>query len=151
MDININTKIIMTMEEQYIIEDVKKFITGGKAEFTVQNVVSNNHLTFSISKDKVKPHFYVNVCYSYVQYIYIGLLVINDGKYSFIKSKRLQDSKEDSTSVKVIEYMIKYYLNSDDGHNNLAFYHHGRCCKCGRPLTTPESIQKGIGPFCDSL
>lgn len=24
----------------------------------------------------------------------------------------------------------------------------GRCCRCGRPLTTPQSIRDGIGPVC---
>jgi hypothetical protein len=26
--------------------------------------------------------------------------------------------------------------------------HAGRCCRCGRTLTTPESIDRGIGPEC---
>jgi hypothetical protein len=26
--------------------------------------------------------------------------------------------------------------------------HVGKCCKCRRLLTTPESIQRGIGPEC---
>jgi hypothetical protein len=24
----------------------------------------------------------------------------------------------------------------------------GRCLRCNRPLTTPESIRRGIGPIC---
>lgn len=28
------------------------------------------------------------------------------------------------------------------------FYHEGVCARCGRKLTTPESIQLGIGPVC---
>lgn len=27
-------------------------------------------------------------------------------------------------------------------------HHEGRCCKCGRRLTVPESIEAGIGPEC---
>jgi len=26
--------------------------------------------------------------------------------------------------------------------------HHGKCGKCGRPLSNPESIRRGIGPIC---
>jgi hypothetical protein len=26
--------------------------------------------------------------------------------------------------------------------------HEGKCCRCGRTLTTPESIERGIGPEC---
>lgn len=28
------------------------------------------------------------------------------------------------------------------------FWHEGICCRCGRALTTPESIAAGIGPVC---
>lgn len=31
---------------------------------------------------------------------------------------------------------------------SLDIYHHGRCCRCGRTLTVPESIQMGLGPEC---
>jgi hypothetical protein len=27
-------------------------------------------------------------------------------------------------------------------------YHEGRCCRCGRLLTVPESIASGLGPEC---
>jgi hypothetical protein len=29
-------------------------------------------------------------------------------------------------------------------------YHMGACGRCGRPLTDPESIQRGLGPICAS-
>ncbi len=33
-------------------------------------------------------------------------------------------------------------------HPELAVYHEGRCGRCGRRLTTPESIATGLGPVC---
>lgn len=30
----------------------------------------------------------------------------------------------------------------------LTFWHTGACCACGRQLTDPESIERGIGPIC---
>jgi hypothetical protein len=30
-------------------------------------------------------------------------------------------------------------------------YHLGACGRCGRPLTTPESIERGLGPVCAGL
>lgn len=32
--------------------------------------------------------------------------------------------------------------------DKLQFYHTGRCGYCGRPLTDPESMARGIGPTC---
>ena len=33
-------------------------------------------------------------------------------------------------------------------HTELEFWHSGRCGRCGRLLTTPESIKRGLGPVC---
>lgn len=30
----------------------------------------------------------------------------------------------------------------------LEIWHEGRCCRCGRPLTVPDSIATGLGPVC---
>ena len=30
-------------------------------------------------------------------------------------------------------------------------YHSGTCSRCGRVLTTPESIRSGLGPVCAEL
>jgi hypothetical protein len=32
--------------------------------------------------------------------------------------------------------------------SQVAFYHEGHCGKCGRTLTVPESLDRGIGPEC---
>jgi hypothetical protein len=32
--------------------------------------------------------------------------------------------------------------------NQLLYYHEGRCGRCARRLTTPESITRGLGPIC---
>jgi hypothetical protein len=30
-------------------------------------------------------------------------------------------------------------------------WHEGRCCRCGRKLTVPGSIERGIGPDCAAM
>jgi hypothetical protein len=32
----------------------------------------------------------------------------------------------------------------------MELWHEGRCGKCGRALTVPESIESGLGPVCES-
>ena len=47
---------------------------------------------------------------------------------------------------------IRFLFNHiDDVPDNLRVYHEGKCCRCGRTLTTPESIKKGIGPECEAI
>jgi hypothetical protein len=33
----------------------------------------------------------------------------------------------------------------------LEVWHEGRCGRCGRALTVPESVERGIGPECWEL
>jgi hypothetical protein len=33
----------------------------------------------------------------------------------------------------------------------MKYHHEGRCIRCNRKLTTPESIESGIGPVCAGL
>jgi len=34
------------------------------------------------------------------------------------------------------------------GHPQIEFWHSGKCSKCGRLLTDPASIARGLGPVC---
>lgn len=39
-------------------------------------------------------------------------------------------------------------LTRDEMHPELGVWHEGRCGRCGRRLTTPESVASGLGPTC---
>jgi len=138
-------------DNDYIIQTPKDFILGGKANFTVENSITKNRFTYTINQNKKDNKMYfVKVSYAYGEYMYIGALINTSYGFKFKISAKLIES-ETPPSVKVIEYIIKWYLNLDHPHQNMIFYHHGHCCRCGRVLTTPESVIKGIGPFCEGL
>jgi hypothetical protein len=53
----------------------------------------------------------------------------------------------DSEPVKAIKFalhLLKYHQTNPD----LEIWHSGRCGRCSRRLTVPESIAAGIGPDC---
>jgi hypothetical protein len=138
--------------EHYDIENPKNFILAGKAFFTCENSKTKNHLTFKVTQCKDNENlFFVAVCYDYMKYSYIGNLYATKDKnsFNFVKSKKLNDPT--ILSLQVFNYVIDNYLNAEKYHPDLKFYHHGCCCRCGRTLTTPESIKAGIGPFCVGL
>lgn len=56
----------------------------------------------------------------------------------------------DHVGIQTIEWIIRNWtiLEEWEKEGKLAIYHLGSCCKCGLPLTVPESIQNGIGPQC---
>ena len=39
-------------------------------------------------------------------------------------------------------------LSGPDNENSFTVHHEGKCGCCGRSLTVPESIKRGIGPEC---
>jgi hypothetical protein len=42
-----------------------------------------------------------------------------------------------------------HFPNAQDNFVTSAEFHHcGFCCRCGRTLTDPASIESGIGPIC---
>jgi hypothetical protein len=42
-------------------------------------------------------------------------------------------------------------VNENRLPENVAVYHEGRCGRCGRKLTVPESIKCGYGPECITM
>lgn len=138
---------------EHTIENPKVFILAGKAYFTIQNKETNNHLTYRINicKDNEKENkfYFVGVCSRYEGYSYIGNLYASkdETNYRFVPSKKI---KNNPLSVKVFNVILDRYINKNNPHPNISFYHHNKCGKCGRTLTTPESIKSGIGPTCAS-
>lgn len=76
--------------------------------------------------------------YEYIGYIRDGLTYIH-GKKSAIAS--------DAPSSMAFRWAWDR-LAAGEWPPSLLVWHEGRCGKCGRRLTTPESIETGIGPIC---
>lgn len=62
----------------------------------------------------------------------------------FTTSKGSKVSK-DAESFKGFEWLVRRDFDAGDQAD---VYHESRCGKCGRALTTPESVSSGIGPVC---
>ena len=140
---------------EHKIESPREFILAGNSYFTAQSDKSKNHLTFKVTKCEDKEMFFVAVCNTYDGYMFIGNLYANIERtsFNFVKSKKLKEDK-DQLSIIVFKFIIDNYLLPGIVRtfpNTMTFYHHGKCGKCGRVLTTPESIKRGLGPFCASL
>lgn len=59
---------------------------------------------------------------------------------------------EQTTIIPNIQALqFKRFYKQVVAHNlleELEVYHHGRCGRCGRKLTDPDSIVQGMGPEC---
>jgi hypothetical protein len=126
--------------------DIKTFIFAGKAIFTITNTNTGNRFTYKVRKAKDSDIYFVSVLtgsdntndYSFIGYIKKGL---------FYSSKKSRISSE-ATSFKVFSWFIN---NINKIPSIVQVLHEGKCGRCGRKLTTPESIERGIGPECVKL
>ena len=140
-------------------EDVARFLVAGNATVTLLSLTSGQRFTYQCSQvhDRVtdKPvdgKFFVGLLSgpdNEADYAYIGLLARN-GEGQPWQFRRTQKSKVTETSPGFVafNYVTKQILNLRHLAPNLEVWHEGRCGRCGRRLTVPESIKNGLGPIC---
>lgn len=131
-------------------EDLMKVIFAGKAIITIQSHATKAHYTYKIKKAKgdFKDNrvFFVSLLHgpdNTSDYAYLGL-INRDTRFFRLTGKSRYT--EDSTAVKAFKYMFDKLINNLP--MSIDIFHEGCCARCGRRLTTPESIKRGIGPEC---
>lgn len=139
-------------------ELTEKFLLAGRAVFTVSNP-AGDHYTFKVRRvesewpkysGKMTTTYFVNVKTAKTDhpYGYIGILDAKKGTIKCTaKSEFLPGTKEYSVAAWACQAVVNAKMIPDGYH----IEHAGRCGKCGRQLTDPESIQRGIGPECWSM
>lgn len=130
-------------------QDATQFITAGNATVTFLNTKSGNRFTFKIKKCKQDRQtvlkddiFFVSILTSPDTYQYIGTM--KDGSYKHGKTSKISTTAQ---SVQVFNYVLKK-LQSNSLPTFIEIWHEGKCGRCGRDLTVPESIENGLGPEC---
>jgi hypothetical protein len=122
-------------------EDVLQYIKAGNATITILNTKSGNRFTFNIKKVENKEIFYVKVLTSPDIYSFIGTF-FNDNSFKYSLKSHIS---KDAQSVLTFEWLVR---NINNLPSIIEIYHEGKCGKCGRKLTVPESITSGYGPDC---
>jgi len=128
------------------------FILAGKAVVTFRSLKSGNSYTYKIAvAEKRYPTdpdtWFVKLLNGQdneSSYVYIGFIRNNQ----FIWTSKSRVGK-DAPSVNCITYVVGALAAND--MNNFEVWHEGRCGRCGRKLTVPESVASGFGPECAGL
>lgn len=126
-----------------------RFLLAGNAHVTFQSAKTGTRFTFRVvaaapSSASTSPvsHF-VHVLTGPDHYEYLGCLY----ERRFYRHGRKSRVAPGTPSARAFAWC---WAKLSGGHmpETLAVYHEGRCGKCGRRLTTPESITSGLGPTC---
>jgi hypothetical protein len=131
-------------------QDAIKYAFAGNATVTISSRKSGTHYTYKFSKPKDKEGdlYFVSALTgpdNETDFIYIGLAFKNrveGGLKLTAKSK----FSPDAPCVKAIDWALKQLAKG--GHEDLVVLHANACGRCGRKLTTPQSIITGLGPEC---
>jgi len=132
----------------------REFFTGGHAVFTISNP-RGEHYTYRIQKVNntgfnriYGPSYFVHLLTgpdNTSSFTYLGAYRPDAGKLRLTKGSRLP---ADSKPVRVFDWGVSRVVWGGMLPVGYIIQHEGRCCRCGRRLTVPESIESGIGPEC---
>jgi hypothetical protein len=130
--------------------DAKAYVLAGHATITLTSLRTNARYTYRVTQAKddngnPKPMWFVGLLSgpdNTSDYTYVGVLAA-EGLRLTKKSKYTADSKP----VRGFQFFWKH-VNAALMPPEMEVRHEGACGRCGRKLTVPSSIDRGIGPDC---
>jgi Family of unknown function (DUF6011) len=126
--------------------DALRFVRSGRAVFTVRSRKTGDHRTYRVFRKDADGPFFAGLLAgpdNTSDYVYLGVLADDGAVRLTVKSKM----KCDSVPVRALAYVARH-LAAGTLPPDADVMHEGRCGVCGRPLTVPESLERGIGPDC---
>ena len=135
--------------------EVLAFMLAGNAIFTYRSLKTGTRFTYKVTlADKKNPNdkneqpvWFVGVLAgpdNTADYTYIGM--IKGATFSETKASRHMVNAPCFVTFKWA--LTTFFKNVNQMPGQLEVWHIGRCGRCGRMLTVPESVASGIGPDC---
>jgi len=139
---------------------VRDYLLAGNAVVTLENRATGGRFTFRVEAPRKETERggltrdwearvrFVSVLTgpeNTTDYTFLGTLFLDSGDYR--RSRKSRVSAE-APSARAWTWFWER-LNSGRGlPAALSVHHSGRCGRCGRELTVPESLRLGLGPEC---
>lgn len=139
---------IISTAEQFQVG--REFILGGHAIFTLVGKVHRfTYRVDMVAAEVGRPaRYFVKLLTGQdntQDYTYMGTLDATNG---FVRLTRASTFREDSLPVVAIRWALPQVFAGHELPAGAQLLHEGRCGRCGRVLTVPQSIQSGFGPEC---
>ena len=137
------------------------FVTGGNAVFTIKPTAEfvaasggKDYYTYKVVRKSGydgRDVYFVSLLIgpdNTADFGYLGLLNAETGQF---RTTGKSCCKPGSTPARVIARVLAALHSGRQDAITAAGWginHEGRCCRCNRTLTTPESVAAGYGPEC---
>jgi len=146
----------------------KEFVLAGKAIFTLEiphewaaERDSHAHYTYKVvlkqgndgldGKPKREDVYFVNLLSgpdNGSDYSYLGVLNVPSGNVVITRASKISN---ECMSYRLLNRLLaNLWGGTEQKILDAGFdvHHEGRCGRCGRRLTVPESVKSGLGPEC---
>lgn len=130
------------------MNNIRNYLYGGKGIVTLESPTGKYH-TYAFERPKKKNVFDPSVLFVHVKidsgyWRYIGM--VNSYGFHTTAKSEMSINSDEVRGAKYIVSMSRY-----EGESPMKLYHEGVCAVCGRKLTTPKSIARGVGPRCAKI
>lgn len=122
----------------------QEFILAGSAIVTLRSRRTGAHYTFRVRASSGGSAHFVTQLVAPDQYEYLAAII--DGELRLTRKSPAEPTRPILAFAFMWNWLKQGVIPSD-----LELYHEGRCGRCGRPLTNPDSINRGIGPECSKF
>ena len=134
---------------------IRDYILQRKSIFTIESTKVHERRTYMFKQqtrvDDFRHEYYIPIWNIYMlygpdngkDYRWIGCYDVNKDLLSFGLHSYI-----DTLACKMIRAFMVILLTTREWPESCKFYRSTKCCRCGRRLTTPESIAAGYGPHC---
>ena len=149
----INWKEVRTYPESSHVligsQTIRDYCMGGNAIVTLASPTHVHHTYYIRAPWKEdKDEFASDIRFVYHKerngrWTYVGEICNNGTKFRKTKSSRYYETDK---IFKGAAYVVK--MMNRDFETPMILQHEGCCSRCGKRLTDPVSIQRGLGPNC---
>lgn len=141
------------MSQLLDLDSITKYLLAGKAITTFVSKKTGAHLTFRVTGKPEADRWEIESLTgpdNTRNFTPIAELRRVDGRFEFHRAPRFQATTNPPPSLVAFRWAA-YYLFEVEAPRVpalLEVHHSGRCSRCGRLLSTPESVRRGLGPYC---
>lgn len=135
-------------------EAIRRFVLAGNATFTLVSVGTGTRFTYRVRGVEMNPGmrtvpFFVELLNGSSNETDFGFLgtIFPAGLFRYVHGKKSKISKS-APSAKAFAWFWARIQFARSLSPDAEFWHEGKCGRCSRKLTVPESVASGLGPEC---
>ncbi len=136
------------------VENISKFMLAGLATITVVSKKTGTRFTYKIKKKEGSEDFWfvglLNGPDNETNYTYMGHIALRQVFTYFCGHTKVGAEAPSQTAfIYLCQALFRPgWANPEYRLAQIEVWHEGKCGRCGRKLTVPESIESGYGPEC---